>query len=79
MYPVESAGDAAWGRSTEYTKASIEHYSKNGWNIRIQRLQMLPETKAEWNIQQLFFAVGSQKGLIYGVLQIMSLDTSGFL
>ena len=26
-YPVESAGDAAWGRSTEYTKASIEHYS----------------------------------------------------
>jgi hypothetical protein len=28
VYPVESAGDAAWGRSTEYTKASIENYSK---------------------------------------------------
>ena len=28
VYPVESAGDAAWGRSTEYTKASIEYYSK---------------------------------------------------
>ncbi len=27
-YPVESDGDAAWGRSTEYTKASIENYSK---------------------------------------------------
>ncbi|MEG0696464.1 M1 family metallopeptidase [Algoriella sp.] len=27
-YPVESDGQAAWGRSTEYTKASIEHYSK---------------------------------------------------
>lgn len=27
-YPVESAGDEAWGRSTEYTKASIENYSK---------------------------------------------------
>lgn len=27
-YPVESAGDKAWGRSTEYTKAAIEHYSK---------------------------------------------------
>ncbi len=27
-YPVESGGDAAWGRSTEYTKASIENYSK---------------------------------------------------
>jgi len=27
-YPVESIGDKAWGRSTEYTKYSIEHYSK---------------------------------------------------
>jgi hypothetical protein len=27
VYPVESAGDTAWGRSTEYVKGSIEHYS----------------------------------------------------
>ncbi|HSD07053.1 M1 family metallopeptidase [Flavobacterium sp.] len=27
-YPVESAGNDAWGRSTEYTKTSIENYSK---------------------------------------------------
>ncbi|TXF76354.1 M1 family metallopeptidase [Chryseobacterium sp.] len=27
-YPVESDGTEAWGRSTEYTKSSIEHYSK---------------------------------------------------
>lgn len=27
-YPAESDGQAAWSRSTEYTKASIEHYSK---------------------------------------------------
>lgn len=26
-YPVESSGNDAWSRSTEYTKASIEHYS----------------------------------------------------
>ncbi|KAA0126633.1 M1 family metallopeptidase [Chryseobacterium sp. SN22] len=26
-YPAESAGQEAWGRSTEYTKAAIEHYS----------------------------------------------------
>jgi len=26
-YPVESNGNDAWGRSTEYTKKSIEHYS----------------------------------------------------
>ncbi|SHI46149.1 M1 family metallopeptidase [Flavobacterium terrae] len=27
-YPSESAGQEAWGRSTEYTKSSIENYSK---------------------------------------------------
>jgi hypothetical protein len=27
-YPVESAGNDAWGRATEYTKTSIENYSK---------------------------------------------------
>ncbi len=27
-YPVESDGNEAWGRSTEYTKTSIENYSK---------------------------------------------------
>jgi len=27
-YPVESAGQGAYGRSTEYVKAAIEHYSK---------------------------------------------------
>lgn len=28
VYPVESAGDSAWGRSTEYLKASVEDFSK---------------------------------------------------
>ncbi|MFT3945506.1 MAG: M1 family metallopeptidase [Agriterribacter sp.] len=28
VYPVESDGKNAWGRSTEYTKTSIENYSK---------------------------------------------------
>ncbi len=27
FYPVESAGDAAWGRSTEYLKDSVERFS----------------------------------------------------
>jgi len=30
-YPVESDGEQAWSRSTEYTKASVEHYS-NKWS-----------------------------------------------
>ncbi|WP_053337458.1 M1 family metallopeptidase [Microscilla marina] len=28
VYPIESDGNSAWARSTEYTKKSIEHYSK---------------------------------------------------
>ncbi len=28
VYPVESSGEKAWGRATEYTKKSIENYSK---------------------------------------------------
>jgi hypothetical protein len=28
VYPVEAQSKSAWGRSTEYVKASIEHYSK---------------------------------------------------
>jgi hypothetical protein len=28
VYPVEVATDTAWGRSTEYVKGAIEHYSK---------------------------------------------------
>lgn len=28
VYPVESNGRKGWGRSTEYTKASVENYSK---------------------------------------------------
>ena len=27
VYPVESVGDAAWGRSTEYLKHAVEHFS----------------------------------------------------
>ncbi len=38
-YPVESMGDIAWSRSTEYLKASIEIYSKNffeyPWNVAV--------------------------------------------
>jgi hypothetical protein len=38
-YPVESMGDSAWTRSTEYLKNSIEIYSKNffeyPWNVAV--------------------------------------------
>ena len=38
-YPVESIGDTAWSRATEYLKVSMEIYSKNffeyPWNVAI--------------------------------------------
>ena len=33
VYPVESDGKDAWGRSTEYTKTSIENYSKRWYEF----------------------------------------------
>jgi len=45
-YPVESAGDTAWTRSTEYLKASIEIYSKNffeyPWDVAISSAGITP-------------------------------------
>jgi Peptidase family M1 domain len=35
-YPVESKGDKAWGRATEYTKGSIENYSKRWFEYPYQ-------------------------------------------
>jgi hypothetical protein len=29
VYPPESAGDAAWGRSTEYVKDTVERFSRD--------------------------------------------------
>ncbi len=45
-YPIESVGDSAWGRSTEYLKASMEIYSKNlfeyPWNNAISSAGITP-------------------------------------
>jgi hypothetical protein len=32
FYPVESSGDAAWGRSTEYLKHAVEEFSRR-WSV----------------------------------------------
>jgi hypothetical protein len=45
-YPVESMGDTAWTRSTEYLKASMETYSQNlfeyPWNVAISSAGITP-------------------------------------
>ena len=45
-YPIESSGDTAWTRSTEYLKNSIEIYSKNffeyPWKVAISSAGITP-------------------------------------
>jgi Peptidase family M1 domain len=45
-YPVESMGDTAWTRSTEYLKASMEIYSRNffeyPWNVAVSSAGITP-------------------------------------
>jgi hypothetical protein len=55
------------GRSTEFTKASIENYSKDGLSILIRLLQMWQAMKAEWVSRVVFFVDGNLKEKIYGV------------
>jgi hypothetical protein len=56
------------GRSTEFTKASIENYSKDGLSILIRLLQMWQAMKAEWNIQGCIFCGWESKGAdLWGV------------
>jgi len=42
VYPVESDGKDAWGRSSEYVKASIEHYSN--WLYEYSIPETIPAT-----------------------------------
>ena len=50
-YPLESNGDSAWGRSTEYVKSTIEYYSTNGMSFLILQQQQWLVHQVEWSIQ----------------------------
>jgi hypothetical protein len=55
-YPVESDGDAAWSRSTEYTKASIEHYSKKWYEYTYPIAVNVAGNEGGMEYPELFFA-----------------------
>ena len=61
-YPVESFGDNAWERSTEYTKASVEHYSKRWFEY--------PYTTA-------INVAGNVKGMEYPAVSFCSYQSTG--
>jgi len=61
-YPVESFGDNAWERSTEYTKASVEHYSERWFEY--------PYTTA-------INVAGNVKGMEYPAVSFCSYQSTG--
>ena len=61
-YPVESFGDNAWERSTEYTKASVEHYSERWFEN--------PYTTA-------INVAGNVKGMEYPAVSFCSYQSTG--
>ncbi len=54
-YPVESNGDSAWGRSTEYVKKSIEYNSKHWYEFPYPAATAVAVVLVEWNTQELYF------------------------
>ncbi len=61
-YPVESFGGNAWERSTEYTKASVEHYSERWFEY--------PYTTA-------INVAGNVKGMEYPAVSFCSYQSTG--
>ena len=61
-YPIESFGDNAWERSTEYTKASVEHYSERWFEY--------PYTTA-------INVAGNVKGMEYPAVSFCSYQSTG--
>ena len=51
VYPAESKGDSAWGRSTEFVKGCIELYSKEWFEFTYPvATNVAQDRRPEWNI-----------------------------
>ena len=67
-YPVESDGNAAWGRSTEYTKSSIEHYSKRWYEYTYPTAVNVAENEGGMEYPGIVFCHMNSKGAdLWGV------------
>ncbi len=62
-YPVESDGQEAWGRSTEYTKTSIEHYSEKWY---------------EYPYPTAINVAGNEGGMEYPGIVFCHMDSKGY-
>ncbi len=78
-YPVESAGEKAWGRSTEYTKAAIEHYSNKWYGYTYPATTNVAGNEGGMEYPGIVFCHMDSKGEDLWGLQTMSSGTTGFL
>lgn len=68
VYPVESAGDSAYGRSTEYVKASLENYSKRWFEYPYNTATNVASNIAGMEYPSIVFChANSKRGGLFGV------------
>ena len=67
-YPVESKGDSAWGRSTEYVKSTIEYYSKKWFEFPYPAATAVAGTPGGMEYPGIVFCgAKAQRGGLWGV------------
>ena len=67
-YPVESKGDSAWGRSTEYVKSTIEYYSKKWFEFPYPAATAVAGTPGGMEYPGIVFCgARAQRGGLWGV------------
>lgn len=77
-YPVESSGSKAWGRATEYTKYSIENYSKRWFEYPYPAATNVASNVGGMEYPGIVFCGWKAAGNgLFGV-RIMNLATPGF-
>ena len=67
-YPVESNGDSAWGRSTEYVKSTIEYYSQKWFEFPYPAATAVAGTPGGMEYPGIVFCgARAQRGGLWGV------------
>ena len=77
-YPIESDGQEAWSRSTEYTKTSIENYSKRWFEYPYPAAVNVAGNEGGMEYPGIVFCEYTSKGAELWALPITNLVTFGF-
>ena len=78
VYPQESAGAGAWGRSTEFAKASIENYSKRWFEFPFPSVVNVASNISGMEYPGIVFCGYKEAENRSGALQITNSGIAGF-